>query len=288
MSSLDHPANDTLAGRILLATGESVAHCVQCGRCAAGCPLSADMDNPPCEVLRLIQQRRPEADTRGPRVALDLALPHLRDLPGRLPARGGPAADHGLPPPGVAPARPHPPAGEGRGRFPPLLPGHRPRRPAARGRAREPATGRAPAASCRTCSCSRSCSCAASSPRSRTGSTAAAKWPACSPRTSSRGTDNGIWDLGTGTGLGTEVRDWGPSLRTRNRSPRSARKIRLFDWPDWESEFQSESAIGNTNHANHTKRLTQRNPQSAIRNPQSAINSPLPAPASGSSPRCGR
>ena len=65
MSSPNHPSNDTLAGRILLATGESVAHCVQCGRCAAGCPLSSDMDHPPCEVLRLVQQHRPESDAEA-------------------------------------------------------------------------------------------------------------------------------------------------------------------------------------------------------------------------------
>jgi heterodisulfide reductase subunit C2 len=65
MPSPNHSANDTLAGQILLATGESATHCVQCGRCAAGCPQSADIDHPPCEVLRLVQQRRPDTDTEA-------------------------------------------------------------------------------------------------------------------------------------------------------------------------------------------------------------------------------
>lgn len=59
-----HPDN-SLAGLVLRDTGELVTHCVQCGRCAAGCPLSTDMDNPPGEVLRLVQQRRPKSDTEA-------------------------------------------------------------------------------------------------------------------------------------------------------------------------------------------------------------------------------
>lgn len=65
MPSLNHPVNEDLAGRIRRATGESVTHCVQCGRCADGCPLSAEMDHPPCEILRLVQQRRPETDSEA-------------------------------------------------------------------------------------------------------------------------------------------------------------------------------------------------------------------------------
>lgn len=65
MAGPNHPASNNLAGKILRATGESVNHCVQCGQCAEGCPQSAEMDNPPCEVLRLVQQRRPETDAEA-------------------------------------------------------------------------------------------------------------------------------------------------------------------------------------------------------------------------------
>lgn len=52
-----HP-DDSLAGLVLRDTGESVARCYQCGKCAAGCPLAADMDRAPSQVLRLLQLRQ--------------------------------------------------------------------------------------------------------------------------------------------------------------------------------------------------------------------------------------
>jgi len=37
------------------ATGENVRNCYQCGKCAAGCPLSAAMDLQPQQILRALQ-----------------------------------------------------------------------------------------------------------------------------------------------------------------------------------------------------------------------------------------
>ncbi len=57
--------DDSLAGRIQEATGESVAMCYQCGKCSAGCPLASEMDAPPSQILRLLQLGMPEMDERA-------------------------------------------------------------------------------------------------------------------------------------------------------------------------------------------------------------------------------
>ena len=36
-------------------SGEDVKNCYQCGKCSAGCPIAADMDLPPNQVIRLLQ-----------------------------------------------------------------------------------------------------------------------------------------------------------------------------------------------------------------------------------------
>ncbi len=36
-------------------SGEEVRNCYQCGKCSAGCPIAADMDLPPNQVIRLLQ-----------------------------------------------------------------------------------------------------------------------------------------------------------------------------------------------------------------------------------------
>ena len=36
-------------------SGEDVRNCYQCGKCSAGCPIAADMDLPPNQVIRLLQ-----------------------------------------------------------------------------------------------------------------------------------------------------------------------------------------------------------------------------------------
>jgi len=48
-----HP--ETLSDHVQDATGESVFNCYQCGKCTAGCPLAAEMDYAPNQILRLLQ-----------------------------------------------------------------------------------------------------------------------------------------------------------------------------------------------------------------------------------------
>lgn len=36
-------------------SGQKVRDCYQCGKCSAGCPIAADMDLPPNQVIRLVQ-----------------------------------------------------------------------------------------------------------------------------------------------------------------------------------------------------------------------------------------
>lgn len=60
-----HGSDTTLAGLIRRKTGVSVASCYQCGKCAAGCPLAEEMDQPPCRVLRMLQLGTPELDRRA-------------------------------------------------------------------------------------------------------------------------------------------------------------------------------------------------------------------------------
>lgn len=65
MSSGSHSTHaDTLAARIEEATGVRLAHCYQCGKCAAGCPVSDEMDLPPSQVFRLLQLEFPELEEK--------------------------------------------------------------------------------------------------------------------------------------------------------------------------------------------------------------------------------
>lgn len=66
MSSGTHHDNhlDTLAGRIEEATSVKLAHCYQCGNCAAGCLVSDQMDLTSCQFLRMLQYGLPEYDRR--------------------------------------------------------------------------------------------------------------------------------------------------------------------------------------------------------------------------------
>lgn len=50
-------AIQTLSDRVLERTGVDVARCYQCGKCSAGCPLAADMDFPPSQIMHLLQLR---------------------------------------------------------------------------------------------------------------------------------------------------------------------------------------------------------------------------------------
>lgn len=50
-----HPAGRLLAECVLEKTGVDVARCYQCGKCSAGCPLAAEMDFPPSQIMHLLQ-----------------------------------------------------------------------------------------------------------------------------------------------------------------------------------------------------------------------------------------
>ena len=64
-SGTHHPQADTLAWRVEAATGVNLAHCYQCGKCAAGCPVADQMDLPPCQVFRLLQLGFPALDQKA-------------------------------------------------------------------------------------------------------------------------------------------------------------------------------------------------------------------------------
>ncbi len=53
---------DTLPASLEAATGESVFNCYQCGKCTAGCPLAAEMDYAPNQIIRLLQLGLPELE----------------------------------------------------------------------------------------------------------------------------------------------------------------------------------------------------------------------------------
>ena len=53
----------SLRDSIFSATGQNVARCYQCGKCSAGCPLIAEMDYAPHQVLRLLQPGLDDWDT---------------------------------------------------------------------------------------------------------------------------------------------------------------------------------------------------------------------------------
>jgi heterodisulfide reductase subunit C len=61
----EHAPADTLARRLEAETGVKLAHCYQCGKCAAGCPLAEAMDRPPSQILRLLQLGFPQMEARA-------------------------------------------------------------------------------------------------------------------------------------------------------------------------------------------------------------------------------
>ena len=66
MSNPNHPTShgDSLAARIRQSLGVNLAHCYQCGKCSAGCPVAQDMDLTSSQALRLLQCVTPEADRK--------------------------------------------------------------------------------------------------------------------------------------------------------------------------------------------------------------------------------
>jgi heterodisulfide reductase subunit C len=51
----DQVEKPKLSEEIRRQTAVNVARCYQCGKCSAGCPLSADMDFPPSVIMRMLQ-----------------------------------------------------------------------------------------------------------------------------------------------------------------------------------------------------------------------------------------
>ncbi len=56
------PLAQPLKEKILNEINEQVMKCYQCGKCAAGCPLSGEMDYTPNQILRLLQIGEPTCD----------------------------------------------------------------------------------------------------------------------------------------------------------------------------------------------------------------------------------
>ncbi len=62
MSAQSHvPHEKTFADELADATGSQVRKCYQCGKCTAGCPMVADMDYTPSQIMRLIQRGERDA-----------------------------------------------------------------------------------------------------------------------------------------------------------------------------------------------------------------------------------
>ncbi len=61
--STHEPGHDAgLRAAVRDATGESVFKCYQCGKCTAGCPLAAEMDYAPSQIMRMLQLGLPELE----------------------------------------------------------------------------------------------------------------------------------------------------------------------------------------------------------------------------------
>ena len=49
------PLRDDIVERVATLSGQNLYSCYQCGRCSAGCPVVAEMDMLPSEVIRRLQ-----------------------------------------------------------------------------------------------------------------------------------------------------------------------------------------------------------------------------------------
>ncbi len=64
MTASSHPKSTAhdLPSQVKQNTGESVFNCYQCGKCTAGCPLAAEMDYSPNQIVRMLQLGIPELE----------------------------------------------------------------------------------------------------------------------------------------------------------------------------------------------------------------------------------
>jgi heterodisulfide reductase subunit C2 len=60
----DHITIAGLSGEVQEATGVNTLECYQCGKCSAGCPLSAEMDYPPSYLMRMLQTGDPDLEDK--------------------------------------------------------------------------------------------------------------------------------------------------------------------------------------------------------------------------------
>lgn len=63
-SDLHNASLHGLAGEVQKNTEVISSHCYQCGKCSAGCPLSAEMDYPPSVVMRMLQTGDPQLEEK--------------------------------------------------------------------------------------------------------------------------------------------------------------------------------------------------------------------------------
>lgn len=61
MITLGQEIKNPLLEEVNKRSGENVLHCYQCGKCAATCPVSDQMDFPPREIMQLVKIGRKEA-----------------------------------------------------------------------------------------------------------------------------------------------------------------------------------------------------------------------------------
>ena len=59
MDKSTHLHADTFTSQVENATGVTISHCYQCGKCTAGCPLNEEMDVMPNQILRMLQLELP-------------------------------------------------------------------------------------------------------------------------------------------------------------------------------------------------------------------------------------
>lgn len=62
MSGHHNATLDGLTGQVEEATPVESYRCYQCGKCTAGCPLAAEMDYPPSQIMRMLQIGTPAMD----------------------------------------------------------------------------------------------------------------------------------------------------------------------------------------------------------------------------------